>query len=137
MAELKIMRPQALPGPSPETVWTQAIDEIRREREITTAAIAALDTRHEEAVRLARAEERAKAKKDDIWLIVGGMAAGILLTGAVLAITSSLIGRQTLEAATQGIVIGKAEAEHDALMERSKEPNPDQGYKRTPEGWRK
>lgn len=126
-----------LAGPTPDSVQAQMLDEARQTREMTGEVLAHLKERWDQSIVLARAEERAKAKRDDVWIAGAGIAVGIALTFAAMTATSGIIGQRTQEAMVSGVVIGKAEADHEALKERSKEAPADQGYQRTPEGWRK
>jgi hypothetical protein len=127
----------ALPGPTAESVQADMLAKVERTHEMTGEMVALLHQRWDESIKLARAEEVARAKRNDVWIGGGGAALGAALAIGVVFLLGQTMNRNAIEATTQGIVIGKAEAANDALRERANERPEDQGFKRTPNGWQK
>ena len=129
-------RPIPLAGPTPETVQAQMLDEVRQTREMTGDVLSHLKERWDQSIMMARAEEIARAKRNDVWIAGAGMAIGVAITFAAMSAVSAVISRNTQEAMTSGVVIGQAEANQEALNEQAATPADDKGYQRTPSGWR-
>lgn len=127
--------PLRVAGPTPDSVQADMLARLEQTHTVTNEVAAMLRDKWDQAVVLARAEEIARAKRNDVWIAASGMAVGVALSFLAMHLTGSVISRNTQEAMTSGVVIGKAEANQEALNQAAPGGSDDQGYKRTEKGW--